>query len=223
MPPTPPLPETLPGRLLLACCDTRSNRLDSRQVVGYLLRAGALTELLLAGRLVDSRGRVSCLRAQRTGDPFLDGFLREIAQERPRAWKTWVRRRPRAAVDEVAGALEENGYLRRGRALALGVFPVERVVVGNAETVTSLRERVGRVLRGAEPVERVDALDAAMVSLLAAGSVTSVVPRRDKRQHKHRLAALTERSGEAAPALRRVLADIQVAVATGAAVAVHAS
>ncbi|MCP2330372.1 MULTISPECIES: GOLPH3/VPS74 family protein [Actinoalloteichus] len=221
--PRPRLPETLPGRLLLACCDIRSNRLDSRQVVGYLLRAGALTELLLAGRLVDSRGRASCLRAQATGDPFLDGVLREIAQERPRAWKAWVRRRPRPAVDEVVGGLEERGYLRRRREFALGVLPVERVVVEDGDTVTSLRRRVVEVLTGTEPVERVDALDAAMVSLLSAGSVTSVVPRRDKRQHKQRLAALTERSGEAAPALRTVLADIQVAVATGAAVAVHAS
>ena len=52
-------PDSLPAQLFLLAVDPQRRRLVSRTEMGYVLRAAALVELQLAGRLVDDGGRPS--------------------------------------------------------------------------------------------------------------------------------------------------------------------
>jgi hypothetical protein len=107
------------------------------------------------------------------------------------------------------------------RSTVLGLFPRKRILA-SSEEVQRLREMADQVLRGPRAVEAIDPFEAAVVSLAAAGSVRFVVSGKDKRKYKQRIAELTDRSGAAVPALKKVLQDIQAATAAGIAAAAAA-
>lgn len=218
----PPPSLSLPARLYLLACDPRRNRLPGRQQTGYLLRAAALTDLVLRGCLVDARGRPA-VSGPATGDAVLDGVGAEIAQQRPRRWKVWVRRGERQILDAVEHQLSAAGLVAVESRPVLGIFPRRHIELADLDGVERSRAAVRDILLGDLPLERVDPADAALVALAAAGQLRSVVSGREQRQRRHRIRALTERSGAAVPALRQVLSDLQSAAVTAATVAAAAS
>nr|WP_316043364.1 GPP34 family phosphoprotein [Actinomadura sp. CNU-125] len=85
------IPESLPARMFLLAYDLRKQKMTKRgRHLGYLLRAAALTELYLDGRLGDDdKAR------PRPGTPGADpyGLVAQIAEAaRPRSWQHWVRK-----------------------------------------------------------------------------------------------------------------------------------
>ncbi|REE94948.1 GOLPH3/VPS74 family protein [Thermomonospora umbrina] len=199
------VPETLPARVLLLAYDMDRGRLTARSRLGHLLRAAALTELYLDGRLVGDRRP-----AIGTPGPDPYGLLAQIGGSRPRRWGHWVGKDGRTIVDTVLRELESEGWIRVESRRRLGVVPVRTVKVRDPRVVKDLWGRASSALRG-RPVAHVNSYDAATVALAAAGGLRTVIGRGERRRHRRRIADLTARSGPAVPALRRALREMGAA------------
>lgn len=206
------LPESLPARLFLLAVNPTRRRLTGQPQLGYLLRAGALTDLQLRGLITDESGRVRVGTQLRVGDPVLDAMLAEIAGDRPRSWRAWVQRRHRAIRGEVREQLEGQRWIVTERRRILGIFPTLDVTVLDQLAVERLRHRLTAVVEGAGGVEQ---RDAALVALAAAGQLRTVFSGRQRRVHRRRIAELTAQAGPVAPVLRKVIQQHQAVAAGG--------
>ncbi|MFV2179140.1 GPP34 family phosphoprotein [Actinomadura sp. LOL_016] len=197
------IPESLPARMFLLAYDLRKKKMTKRgRHLGYLLRAAALTELYLDGRLGDDEKA-----RPRPGTPGADpyGLVAQIAAaNRPRSWQHWVRKDAKAIVGPVRDELVAEGLVRVRERRVLGLFTVEDVTVKDPRVVKTLWGGASSALRG-RPVAHVNSYDAAAIALAAACELSSVLPGADRRRHKRRIEELTARSGPAPRAVRKVL------------------
>jgi hypothetical protein len=207
------LPTALTSKLYLLAYDTDKKRLTARSQFGAVMRAGALTELYLAGHLSEVDGKPKAT-ASRVTDPVLDGVLQEIAQSRPRSWAYWVGRGRRATFRAVQERLEDSRQITVEPYRILGIFPASRVTLRNPRLVPQVRDAVTRTLRGELPANRVDPADAALAAIAAAGELRIAVSRRQARESKQRIAQLSQLAGPAVPALRKVIAQQRAAAAS---------
>jgi hypothetical protein len=219
--PTTTRPDSLPAKLYLLAYAPPGRRLGrpDGSVFARLLRGAALAELNLRGLIRSDEGLGGLVRAsgsQRSGDRVLDELLREIEQSRPRSWKSWIRRGNRACVRAVRDQLTAAGLVRIRDGRLLGLFPRTTVLVTDTSQVDRLRATIQDALSGREPAERVDVADAALVALAAVGELRSALSRQEARAHKARIAELTERGGDAVPALKSVLRQVKAARAAAA-------
>ncbi|AXB49192.1 GOLPH3/VPS74 family protein [Amycolatopsis albispora] len=202
----------LPAKVYLLAC--RGERVPDRQRVGYLVRAAALTELLLRGRVLDHDGIVGAVPGGSTGDAVLDEVLGQIVEGGPRKWRHWVRKEHRRTLDSVEDQLSDGRVIRVERSRFLGR---RRVAVRDTAAVSRLRAMVDKALRGDGPVSRISREDAALVALVAAVELKGVATGRDRRRFRDRLQELEERGGAAVPALRKVFRELrQVRMAAAA-------
>ncbi|MBN6037858.1 GPP34 family phosphoprotein [Amycolatopsis sp. 195334CR] len=195
----------------------RDGRVPDRQRVGYLVRAAALTDLLLRGRLADHDGQAGAVPGGSTGDPVLDEVLGQIVESGPRKWRHWVRKDHRRALESVEEQLSDAHLIKVERSRFFGR---RRITLRNPAPATGLHHTVDKALRGDAPVSRIPREDAALVALVAAVDLKGVVPGRDRRRHKDRLRQLEERGGAAVPVLRKVfreLSQVRAAAASGGA------
>jgi hypothetical protein len=205
------LPDSLPARMYLLAYDLRKHRLAvTGSRLGYVLRAAALTELYLDGRLTEERKRPKpCTPGD---DPY--GVVAQISASKPRSWQHWVRKDSKVMLRTVQDELARAGYIRVRRRKVLGLFPVDEITVKDPRVVKQLWGGASSALHG-RPVAHVNSYDAATVALAAAGELKTVLPGRDRRRHKKRIEQLTARSGPAAPAVRKVLAAQRAMAASG--------
>jgi Golgi phosphoprotein 3 (GPP34) len=200
------LPETLPARLYLMAYDTAKGRLTARGRLGHLLRAAALTDLLLGGHIEDADGRPRAnARAPLPADPVLAAVLDDVAQSRARPWRHWIRRHASAANAAVARQLAAEGWIEAEPGRVLGVVPSTRVTLPEPAVVGRLGDRIRAALRATTPVSDVEPRNAALVALAAAGELSTVLPKAQRSEHEERIAALTEAAGPAAAALRTMM------------------
>lgn len=200
-------PDSLPARMFLLAYDLRKQKMSGGgSRLGYVLRAAALTELYLDGRLGEERRRP--VPGTPGDDPY--GLLAQISASRPRSWQYWIRKDSRAFVGTVRDELERDGWIRVRRHRVLGLFPAHRVTVRDPRAVKELWGGASSALRGS-PVAHVNSYDAAAVALAAAGELKTVVPGPDRRRHKRRIEKLTARTGPAAPAMRKIIRAQNVA------------
>jgi hypothetical protein len=109
-----PLPESLPARLYLLAYDTEKNRMTAHSRLGLVLRAAALTDLYLAGRVTDENGKARASGDRRpTGDPLPDEMLQQLAEHQPRSWQGWIAR-GKPAIRTVRTQLEADQCIRVG-------------------------------------------------------------------------------------------------------------
>ncbi|MER5461386.1 GPP34 family phosphoprotein [Streptomyces sp. NPDC002668] len=202
---------SLAARLYLLCWDAERMELTGTSCPGPLVRAGALTELAQRGMLADADGIARPLGDNRTGDPVLDGLLELVEESRPRTWTRWVTYHATYTLDAVGRQLSEAGCLRRRRGRLLGLFSAQ-YELDRADVVKSLREEARAVLGGPVPVEDISDRDAALVALAAAADVRTLATGNERRRHRGRIEALTERSGAAAPTLKNVFQEVRAAV-----------
>ncbi|WP_155055862.1 GOLPH3/VPS74 family protein [Streptomyces blattellae] len=201
---------TLPARLYLLAWDTTRNEVTGSAHLRYVVRAGALTEMAQCGLLVDADGIATPADMDsRTGDAVLDGLLELVRESRPHPWRTWVTLHARVTLDAVREKLAADGYLRVAKKRVLGVFPTAEYGVDRTAVVEALREEARQVLEGPVPVADVPDRDAAVVALAVAGEVRTLVPGKEGGRHEERVAALTDRSGATAPALRAVIREVR--------------
>ncbi|MFF0066087.1 GPP34 family phosphoprotein [Streptomyces sp. NPDC005279] len=203
---------SLAARLYLLCWDAERMELTGTSCLGPLVRAGALTELAQRGMLADADGIARPIGDNRTGDPVLDGLLELVEESRPRPWTRWVTYHATYTLDAVGTQLSGAGCLRRRRGRLRGLFSAARYELDRADVVKSLREEARAVLGGPVPVEDISDRDAALVALAAAAEVRTLATASERRRHRDRIEALTERSGAAAPALKNVFQQVRAAV-----------
>ncbi|MEU9115643.1 GPP34 family phosphoprotein [Streptomyces sp. NPDC048483] len=181
---------------LLAHDDAAEGPYD-RSRTELLVRAAALIDLALRGRLREDGGTVTVSGTDPTGDPVLDGMLRDAAAGH--GWKNLVRRHRKRTLTEVEDRLAEAGLLTvkapRTR------FGTRRLTVPDRAVPAALRARVSAALHGDGPVQEIPAADAALLALAAAGGVRSVVSRHDQKTFRARIDASTGCLAALAPGL----------------------
>jgi hypothetical protein len=204
-------PETLPGELFLLAFDPRKGRLTNRSHLGYVLRAGALNELYLRGHLVDTDGKAQPGTPGAKLDSVLSGVLEEVSASAPKKWHHWVRKDARAMFHAVRDQLETDRVIKVERHRLLGIFPADRITLRQPQIATRLASKVGGIARGRRPLSRVGAHDTALAALIAASDIRVTLSGTDRRRHKTTITQLTEASGPAVPALRKVIREAHAA------------
>ncbi|MFF4901923.1 GPP34 family phosphoprotein [Streptomyces sp. NPDC001068] len=205
--------DALPYRMYLLALDDTARGPYDRTRTGFLVRAAALTELVLRGHLVESADGVRRVTAAGpAGDPVLDGVLEEVT-DAPHGWKTLVRRHRARTLRAVEDRLAALGSLTVDtRRRPLPPFSARRVTVADPAAVAALTGHVSAVLRGVGPAADADTGDAALAALCAVGEVPSVAPRRDGhggRADRARVDALTGRLGALAPGLEKAVRGLR--------------
>ncbi|ANP53324.1 hypothetical protein J2Z21_008597 [Streptomyces griseochromogenes] len=198
---------------LLAHDDAAEGPYD-RSRTQLLVRAAALIDLALRGRLGEGGGTVTVSGTQPTGDPVLDGVLRDAAAGH--GWKHLVRRHRKQTLTQVEDRLAAAGLLTvkapRTR------FGTRRLTMTDHALPAALRARVSTALYGDTPVQEIPACDAALLALAAAGGIRSVVSRQGQKTFRARIDACTERLAALAPGLEnavRALSTTMIAAQGG--------
>nr|WSZ13247.1 GPP34 family phosphoprotein [Streptomyces canus] len=209
-------PLSLPAHLYLLAWDTSKSEITGVAQIPQLVRAGALTELAQRGLLVDDDGIATPVDMDAsTGDAVLDGLLELVRESRPHRWQSWVTLHARITLDAVREQLAAGGSLRARKRRALGLFPTVEYDLARPAAVEALQEEALGILRGRVPAVDISDRDAAVVALAAAAGLRTLLSR--KESHDTRVEELIERSGQAAPALRKVVHELRGAVAAASA------
>ncbi|WP_020129766.1 GOLPH3/VPS74 family protein [Streptomyces sp. 303MFCol5.2] len=185
---------------LLAHDDAAEGPYD-RSRTELLVRAAALVDLALRGRLREDGGTVTVSGAQPTGDPVLDGVLRDAAAGH--GWKHLVRRHRKRTLTQVEDRLAAAGLIavRTPRTR----FGTRRSTVPDPAVPAALHARVSAALHRNGPVTEIPAADAALLALAAAGGIRSVVSRQDQKTFRARIDACTGHLGALAPGLEKAV------------------
>ncbi|GGL78900.1 hypothetical protein GCM10010129_23240 [Streptomyces fumigatiscleroticus] len=206
-------PLSLPARLHLLAWDSAGREATGAPHLHHLVRAGALTELARRGLLADDDGIATPADPDaHTGDPVLDGLLELVGESFPHRWRTWVTLRARVTLDAVREQLVAEGFLRAERKRVLGVFPSVDHTLRRTAAAQALREEVRHILTGPVPASRVPARDAAVAVLAAAAGLRALPPAGERAGLRTRVEELTDRAGDASPALSRVVRELRTAV-----------
>ncbi|MFF0089519.1 GPP34 family phosphoprotein [Streptomyces canus] len=204
-------PLSLPAHLYLLAWDTSKSDVTGATQIPQLVRAGALTELAQRGLLLDDDGIATPVDMDAsTGDAVLDGLLELVRESRPHRWRSWVSLHTRITLDAVREQLAAGGWLRARKRRALGLFPTVEYDLARPAAVEALQEEARGILRGPVPAVDISDRDAAVVALAAAAGLRTLLPR--KESPGTRVEELIERSGQAAPALRKVVHELRGAV-----------
>jgi hypothetical protein len=207
---TADLPTRLPDRAFLIAYDVDKHKLTGGDSHGQLIRAAALVELTLAGRLVDENGKPRDT-GRRTGDPVLDSVLDQIAQSKARSWKYWVEKDAKVTYQAVRERLAKDRVIAVTEGTVLGIFPRKVVHVRDTRVVRQMVADLRRVVLGGG-AGQADPLAVALVPLVWAVELNTVFSGRERREHRELFRELAERAGPASKALRKVV-ESQQAVA----------
>lgn len=197
------VPGSLPQRIFLLAYDPAKGRVRMGTSLGAMLRAAALADLHLNGRLTDERGRVTVGDRRPCHDPVLDALLEEIAGAKPRSWQHWISGRQRATVSAVRQQLSDGAWVRLQPHRVLGLFRTTKVTIRDPRVRKELLVRVNNALK--KPLGRTDPADAALVAIVAAADLSLVLDRQARRAYQRRIQELTKLSGPAGPALREAI------------------
>jgi hypothetical protein len=195
---------SLPELLYLLGIDLDKHKQSERLKLAYVVRAAALTELSLRGNIVDANGKIDMHHESSTGHPVLDGVLHEIADDRPRSWKDWIRRHERQTLEAVESQLKSAGAITIEKHLLLG----DKVWVTDVARVRTLQRLVLDALTGGQPIDQLEPRTIALTALAANGELGTVIPHKVRKAHKDRVHTLTERAGPSAAALRSAVSEL---------------
>jgi hypothetical protein len=201
-------PRAVHHRVYLLAYDLDKEDLYDRTRTAFLTRAGVLTELALRGHVVEADGEVRAKQAGVTGDVVLDEVLGQIVKQ-PASWKSLLRHDYKQTLDATERQLAATGLVTVDEKKVLGLVPRTHVKVTDPSLVKDLQVEAVDILHGTGPVDDVDPADAAVVSLAAAGLVPAV-SRKETREYKERIEALTARLGAAVPGLDKAFSGIRM-------------
>lgn len=218
------MPDSLAGKLYLLAYDFERERLAHNQYFGYLLRAGVLAELLLDGAVRDENGKVLAVaNSAKSNAPMIAETvsvrtviaktLRQIVESPGKSWRYWLRKDAKNTRREIVDRLVKQGVIRLHRNKVLGVLPTTKVTVTDAARaeVKRLGQHTKQVLRS-QPVSTVQPFDAAVIALAAAGELTNVVNRAQRRDHRVRIEKFAELVSPIPDALRRLIRNERAAM-----------
>lgn len=182
--------------LLLSLRDEKGNVDGRASLYTYALAGGAISELLLAGRLTITDARKQLLEVadpRPLNEPLLDEVLGRISSARRRErMQTWVMRvaHTRNLRHRVAAGLCERGVLRETEAQVLLLFRVRRYPEQDPRCERAIRARLTEAVlseRGACTPRT-----ATLLALLEAGQLLGLVfSREELRRGRERLSQIT--------------------------------
>lgn len=203
------LPESLPARLYLLAYDTEKNRVTARSRLGLVLRAAALTDLYLAGRVTDENGKARVTGDRRpTGDALVDQMLQQLAEHQPRSWRGWIAH-GQPAIRTVRTQLEAGLCIRVEHRRILP----DRVELLERPAVQQYADEVHAKLSG--PASRTEPRTAAVLALAARGEISTLISRSERLEHREHLDELAVYTGPIADALRKAWRDRRAQMASG--------
>jgi Golgi phosphoprotein 3 (GPP34) len=203
------LPESLPARLYLLAYDTEKNRMTAQSRLGLVLRAAALTDLYLAGRVTDENGKARATGDPRpVGDPMLDEMLQLLAAHKPRSWQGWIGH-GKPAIRTVSTQLEDSLAIRVEHRRILA----DKVELRDQFAVRQYADELRAELR--RPASRPEPRTAAVLALADRGELTNLISRAERREHRQQLDELAAATGPIADALRKAWRARQAAQASG--------
>ncbi|MEV0278641.1 GPP34 family phosphoprotein [Streptomyces sp. NPDC050610] len=224
---------TLPRRMYLLSLYADDGEPGLGRFRGLLLRAAALTELTVDGRIEGRDGKAvrktaaeppsdpslaeppsdpplaeppsDLCFAESPSDPFLDDVLSGVSTDEPRHWMTLLQRDAHTAEAAVREQLAATGVITVRQGKALGVLPTSKITVNTPEEIRALRERVrNAVMLGLDPATA--PVDETAAAVLAAESeVESVFTLKERWKHRKALSALGAHYDGAVPGLREAL------------------
>ena len=192
-------PHTLPATITARGYDLDKDGLVARDWLDYLVRGAALIELLAGDYLTAAGGTVQSAGVARPGDAVLDRVLQEIEEADGRTWKQLLHR-SRPTLDAVQEQLAHAGLIAVRENGSIAALDRQGIAAHQAHT--------RHLLEDDSDIAQVPILDAALLALAAVVPLETVLTREDRRRYKQRLAALTERAGATAPAVRQALAQM---------------
>ncbi|GAA4814012.1 GOLPH3/VPS74 family protein [Streptomyces ziwulingensis] len=203
---------TLPQQLYLLCYTVEKDKftLTDLQGRGQLLRAGALTELALAGSLSADGGKVARAGAEPQDDPFLTEVWRELP-EKPKGWLSYVHNKAHRAEKPVREQLAAAGTITVRHEKGLRRLGVDRATVNDPQQVLALQERVRHAALGDLDPAALPADELTMAVLAAEVEVKSLFTGKERRAHKPAFKALAARYDGMVPGLRKALRDSYLA------------
>ncbi|RKT18100.1 Golgi phosphoprotein 3 GPP34 [Streptomyces sp. 1114.5] len=201
-------PATLPEKLYLLAYDPHRERVTATDRLDLVVRAAALAELLRRGLIREDGRHPAAVDGGPTDglDPLTAALLEQIRQERRHSWQSWIGRRrgPTArAARVVRDGLAAAGRIRIEQRRVLGLFPCDRVTLREPGLRKSLVASVGSALTG--PFSRIDPADAALVALVDAAQLGTVLTWRRRREFRARIDKLAPAAGPVPRALRRAV------------------
>ncbi|MFI9808713.1 GPP34 family phosphoprotein [Streptomyces sp. NPDC052301] len=185
---------------LLAHDDTAEGPCD-RSRTELLVRAAALIDLALRGRLGEDGGTVTVSGTEPTGDPVLDGVLLDAAVGH--GWKHLMRRHRKRTLTQAQDRLAAAGLLTVNEPRTR--FGTRRLTVTDRAVPAAVHARVSAALRGSGRAREIPAADAALLALAAAGGLRSVVSRQDEQTFRDRIDACTGSLAALAPGLEKAV------------------
>ncbi|OON81174.1 GOLPH3/VPS74 family protein [Streptomyces tsukubensis] len=208
--------QTLPQSLYLLCytVDKEKFELTNLQGRGQLLRAAALSELVIDGSL-NAKGRKVVRRpAKAPADSFAAAVLHDLPTEKPKGWLQFVHNKAHTAEKPVREQLAATGAITVTHEKRLGLVGIDKVSVNDPQEVLALRERVrSAVLGGSDPAAvAVDELTMAVFAYEV--EVTSVFSGKERRENKQIFKELAARYDDLVPGLRKALRDSYLASVT---------
>ena len=123
---------------------------------------------------------------------MLDDSLRAIAEDRrPRKWKGLVQLHRKQVFQGVEQQLE------RARIIAIErrTWRYDKIMVKDTGLAKRLAAEAVETLTSSRPVEDFSTRQAALTALAALGELPNVASSKERREHKKRIKALTERAG----------------------------
>ncbi|MEV0378766.1 GPP34 family phosphoprotein [Nonomuraea sp. NPDC050643] len=186
--------ESLTRSAFLLAFDLRKNRLAQRGELGYLVRAAALSELLLAGCLADDSGKARAVTAPVRPGRLQTAVWEQIAGSPPRAWRHWIGKEHAKSFRLVRDELAAARLIRVEQRRILLLFPIQRIEPRMPYLSRRLAERVGQATHGGRPVERLDRDVRVLAALAAAARLRTVAgtPRRERKERIQRLSGPVE-------------------------------
>ena len=202
---------SLPGRVYLLAFDRERDRLGSRMWLGYALRAAALAELVVDGRVIDEGGRgVAVAGVRPPNDPVLRAVLEDLGG---RTWRALASRRRREIENAVAAQLDASGHIRILRPTT--VWRRSRIELHNPRLHTRLTERVSAILRGSVPVDRTPPVDVALVAILAVAEIRSGMTKSQRKEYADRVTAAIKSAGPPIDGLKHAISQARASAAGG--------
>ncbi|GJF31557.1 hypothetical protein KNE206_42570 [Kitasatospora sp. NE20-6] len=200
----------------LLAFDTRAQLLQDRTRAGFLVRAAALAELAHRGAAAENgAGRVQVVSAAPTGDRVLDALLAELG-ERPRTWKSWIKRSRDDTLEAVEERLTVLGVMTMADRVPHGpVTPHRAVAMDDPREALDLQLRVAELVRGSAPIAEAPFADAVLAALAAHGHLRLVLSRHDRKAHAGRITTLTDRITDHAPGLARAVGNLNLTMIAG--------
>ncbi|WP_031510074.1 GOLPH3/VPS74 family protein [Streptomyces megasporus] len=203
---------TLGEEIMLLSLDDETGVTKDRSSTGWGVAGGILLDLVLAGRLRVTGGRLEVVDRSPTGVPLLDGRLERIADwvgSGRKKVSDWLTKDQPKAVRAAVESLCERGLVSEEHRRLFGLLPVRRYPETDGSVEREVRDRLTAVVvDGAEPDDRTCGL----VALLhAAGLRRQAFPGLPRERVEPRMAEIAEGQW-AGDGVHKAIRDLQAAV-----------